>query len=150
MLTESARVLRRDGNRVELELQRGSACGHCELSEGCGTGAIGRLLGHRTRSLVIETSQLCHPGDQVVLSLPESALVRASLMLYGMPLLGLLLAGALAILVAVPEWLIVVSAGVGLYAGIRMAARSTRTLEQRGLAPYISEIRVNPGPAERS
>ena len=150
MLTEPARVVSRDGRRVEVELQRGSACSHCELSEGCGTGAIGRLLGHRRRSLVIETDTACKPGDEVLLSLPEAALVRASLMLYGLPLLGLLAGGSLAIALSSAEWLVICGAALGLFAGFRLAARGTQKLEQRGFAPHISDIRVNPGPANRS
>lgn len=146
MLTESARVIRRDGNRIELELQRGSACGHCELSQGCGTGALGRLLRRRSRPLVIETDQDCRAGDRVVLAMPESALVRASLLLYGLPLLGLLLGGLGAMLLSLAEWLVVVTAGFGLFAGFKIAARITRGIEVQGEAPYIREISVNPGP----
>ena len=150
MLTESARVTRREGNRVELELQRGSACGDCELSQGCGTGALGRLLGRRSRPLILETDRDCGPGDEVVLALPESALVRASLLLYGLPLLGLVLGGWLAMLLVLPEWLVVAIAGAGLFAGFKIASLGTRKLEQQGQAPYIRDIRVNPGPYNRS
>ena len=144
MLSESALVTRRDGNRVELELQRSSACDNCELSQGCGTGALGRLLGHRSRPLVIETDKDCEPGDRVLLELPESALVRASLLLYGLPLFGLVFGGLLAALLALAEWLVVSIALFGLFAGFKFAARTTRRLEQGGQAPYIKDIRVNP------
>ena len=144
MLSESALVTRRDGNRVELELQRSSACDHCELSQGCGTGALGRLLGRRSRPLVIETDKDCEPGDRVLLELPESALVRASLLLYGLPLFGLVFGGLLAALLALAEWLVVGIALVGLFAGFKLAARMTQRLEQGGQAPYIKDIRVNP------
>ena len=144
MLTESALVIRRDGNWVELELQRSSACDHCELNQGCGTGALGRLLGRRSRPLVIETDKDCEPGDRVLLELPESALVRASLLLYGLPLFGLVFGGLLAALLGLAEWLVVGIALLGLFAGIKFAARTTRRLEQGGKAPYIRDIRVNP------
>jgi sigma-E factor negative regulatory protein RseC len=144
MLTESALVTRRDGNRVELELQRSSACDHCELNQGCGTGALGRLLGRRSRPLVIETDQDCEAGDKVLLELPESALVSASLLLYGLPLLGLVFGGLLGALLGFAEWLVVSIAFVGLFAGFMFAARTTRRLEQGGHAPYIRDIRVNP------
>ena len=144
MLTESARVIRRDGNRVELELQRSSACGHCELSQGCGTGALGRLLGGRSRPLVIETDQDCRAGNRVMLAMPESALVGASLLLYGLPLAGLLLAGLGAMLFDLAEWLVVAAAVFGLFAGFKVAARITQRIERRGPAPYISEIGANP------
>jgi sigma-E factor negative regulatory protein RseC len=144
MLTESAIVTRRDGGRVELELQRGSACGSCELSQGCGTGALGRLLGRRSKPLFIETEQKLEPGDQVLLTLSESALVRASLTLYGLPLLGMVFAGMLATMVSVAEWLIVIAAAAGFYAGYRTAAYLTNRLEDGQLTPHIMDIQVNP------
>ncbi|MDC1286264.1 SoxR reducing system RseC family protein [Gammaproteobacteria bacterium] len=144
MLTETAVVTRRDGDRVELELQRSSACDHCELNQGCGTGALSRLFGRRSRPLIIKTDRDCKPGDRVLLELPESALVRASLLLYGLPLLGLLLGGLLAALLAVPEWLVVGIALFGLFVGFKLATRTTQRLEQGGQTPYIRVIQVNP------
>ena len=150
MLTDSARVIRRDGRRIELELQRASACGDCELSQGCGTGALGRLLGKRSRPLVIETEQDCEAGDLVVLAIPEAALVRASLLLYGLPLLGLLLGGLGAAMFTVAEWLVVAAAGFGLLVGCKIAAQIAPGIEVNGNTPYIREISVNPGPKKRS
>jgi sigma-E factor negative regulatory protein RseC len=143
MLTESARVIRRDGNRVELELLRGSACSHCELSQGCGTGAIGRLLRRRSRPLVIETDQDCLPGDEVQLLMPEASLVRASLLLYGLPLLGMLLAGLLATAVTEADWLVALAACGGLGAGLAAAAAAAARLEDQGMAPHIANMRLN-------
>lgn len=146
MLTEAAIVTRRDGRRIELELQRGSACGNCELSQGCGTGALSRLLGRRSRALFIETEQQLEPGDEVQLVLSESALVKASLTLYGLPLLGMVLAGLLAASVVATEWLVVVAAVTGFYGGYRVAAFLTNRLEDGQLTPYIVNLEVNPGP----
>ena len=144
MLTETAIVTRRDGSRVELELQRGSACANCELSQGCGTGALGRLLGRRSRALFIETEQQLEAGDEVLLAMSESALVRASLMMYGLPLLGMVLAGLLLASVASAEWLVVLAAIGGFYAGYRIASHLTSRLEDGQLTPYIMNIQVNP------
>jgi len=144
MLTEAAIVTRREDKRVELELQRGSACGSCEMSQGCGTGALGRLLGRRSRALFIETEQELQPGDEVMLALSESALVRASLTLYGLPLLAMVLAGLLAASVSAAEWLVAIAAIAGFYAGYRFAAYLTNKLEDGQLTPYIMDIRVNP------
>ncbi len=145
MLTEAAVVTRRDGRRVELELQRGSACGNCELSKGCGTGALGRLLGRRSRPIFVETEEHLEAGDEVLLALSESALVRASLTLYGLPLLGMVIAGLLAALLTPSEWMVITTAAAGFYAGYRLAANLTGRLEDGQLTPYIIDIRLNPG-----
>ncbi len=146
MITEQAIVTRRDGSRVELELQRGSACGQCELSQGCGTGALGRLLGKRSKPLVIETDRDLKPGDRLQLGLSESALVKASLTVYGLPLLGMVVAGLIASFAVVSEALIALAACVGFIGGFKFSSYLSRPLEDDLLTPYIVDIRVNPGP----
>ena len=143
MLTETARVIQRRGNRVELELLRASACGQCELRQGCGTGSLARLLRRRARPLVIETDRECQPGDEVRLALPESALVSASLALYGLPLLGLVLGGLLASLVFRQEWLIGLIACAGFVGGMSAASVRARRLEENGQTPYITSVKAN-------
>jgi sigma-E factor negative regulatory protein RseC len=150
MLTETARVIRRHGNHVELELQRGSACGSCELSQGCGTGAIGRLLRRRSRPLVIETDQDCEPGDEVQLLLPENSLVRASLLVYGLPLLTMVVAGLLASVAFDADGLVAFISAGGFVVGLAMAAIYANRLEQRGMSPHIKEIRMNSAKATGS
>ena len=150
MITETAIVTRRDGRLVEVELQRTSTCGQCELSKGCGTGALGRLLGHRSKPILIETDHQLEPGDRLELGLSESALVKASLAVYGLPLLGMLGAGLLAALVAAPEVVIALAAGAGFFVGYKFASFVTDALDAEQLAPYIVDITVNPGLDSRS
>ena len=150
MITEQAIVTRCNGKQVELELQRGSACAGCELSQGCGTGALGRLLGKRSKPLVIETEHDLKPGDRLQLGLSETALVKASLIVYGLPLLGMIVAGLLAEFAAVSEALIALAAVIGFIVGFKLAAYLSRSLEHDRLTPYIVKIRVNPGPEMES
>jgi len=146
MITEQAIVTRCNGKQVELELQRGSACAGCELSQGCGIGALGRLLGKRSKPLVIETDRDLKPGDRLQLGLSESALVKASLTIYGLPLLGMIAAGLLASFAAVSETLVTLAAGVGFIGGFKLAVYLSRLLEHDRLTPYIVKIEVNPEP----
>ena len=95
MIKEKAIVTRREGNQVVIEMQRQSVCGHCELNNGCGTGAIGRLLGHRNKPLKITSKMDLKPGDQVILGIQDRAYLNASLIIYGLPLLGLISGGLL-------------------------------------------------------
>ena len=146
MITEQAIVTSCNGKQVELELQRGSACAGCELSQGCGTGALGRLLGKRSKPLIIETDQVLKPGDRLQLGLSESALVKASLIIYGLPLWGMVAAGLLASFAAEAEAWVALAAGFGFFAGFKLAAFLSRVLEHDRLTPYIVEIEVNPEP----
>jgi sigma-E factor negative regulatory protein RseC len=150
MITESAIVTRCKGKLVELELQRNSTCGQCELSKGCGTGALGRLLGHRSKPILIETEHDLKPGDRLQLGLSESALVKASLTIYGFPLLGMICAGLLTSLVTASEGLVAVAAIAGFFMGFKLASFVTNSLENRQFTPYIVDIHVNPDPGTRS
>ena len=144
MITEQALVTHRDGKRVEVRLLRDSACGHCELGKSCGTGAIGRLLGNRKRPLSFECGEPLSPGDRVELALSEAALVRSSLTIYGLPLLGMLAAGLSAALAGFGEFTVIAVSVAGFYLAIKFAAWLSRRLEQQGLKPHIVGIRVNP------
>ena len=141
MITESATVIRCHGKRAEVEIQRQSVCGHCELESGCGTGAIGRLLGNRRKSVTIDTEQALMPGDQVVLAVPEARLVRASMLVYGLPLLGMLIFGLIAhTLFVSAEWLIVIAAIAGFAGGFKLAS----WLAVHSFSFDVIDIQVNP------
>ena len=145
MLTESAVVLRRVDHRVEVELLRASVCSDCELSQGCGTGALGRLLGRRRRPLLIESESELEPGDHVQLRLPEAALVRVSLLIYGLPLLSMLLCGLVVQSLFDPaEWQLVLVSALGFWLGFRLAKHWAAGLAQNLLLPAVVHIEVNP------
>jgi sigma-E factor negative regulatory protein RseC len=116
------------------------------MSQGCGTGALGRLLGKRSKPLVIETERDLNPGDRLQLGLSESALVRASLTVYGLPLLGMVVAGLIASFAVEAEVLIALAACAGFIAGYKFASYLSHSLEHDPLTPYIVDIRVDPGP----
>ena len=148
MLSEPAIVKRRVDDRVEVELLRESACAGCDLNQGCGTGALGRLLGRRTRPLLVSCDRELSPGDRVVLGLPEAALVRASLLVYGLPLLGMVIAAGVAHLwFELSEGLVVVCAAAGFFVGFRGASRLAAELVQSRLLPAVIDIEMNPGRA---
>ena len=150
MITETAMVTRCEGRQVELELRRGAVCGGCELNQGCGTGALGRLLGHRAKPIVIATNLDLKPGDRVQLELSETALVRASLTIYGLPLLGMIVGGLLAVMAAMPETVVALIAVTCFLLGFKSASYLARRVEDDTLEPYIKDIQLNPGPRSRS
>lgn len=84
-----------EGDQALVALASQSACGSCAAKSGCGTSVLGSLFPKRHQQLRVDNSQAAKPGDRVVIGLPEAGLQRASLLLYGVPLLGLI-AGAVA------------------------------------------------------
>ncbi|MFN2308769.1 MAG: SoxR reducing system RseC family protein [Gammaproteobacteria bacterium] len=93
MIEETARVIATEAGFVWVETRRQSTCGGCAAKSGCGTAALAKVLGtRRTRVRAIDR-QGVQVGDEVVVGIDESALIRGSLAVYAVPLLGLL-AGA--------------------------------------------------------
>lgn len=96
MIEEKAIVTGVVDDLAMIQMQRQSACSHCELSRGCGTGALGRLLGHRSRPLTISNKYNFRTGDRLVIGMQDKAFLNASLLIYGLPLLGMMAGGLLA------------------------------------------------------
>jgi len=145
MIKEQAIVTRTRGKHVEIQMQRQSACNHCDLNRGCGTGAIGRLLGHRSKPLIIETSLPLKMGDQVVLGMPDSSFLRASLLIYGVPLFALVCSATLG------QWLfngsqslVLVSALAGFVAGLGFSAKQAKSRFSTEFSPRILAINSEP------
>ncbi len=144
MMTESAIVVQAEPGRAEIEFKRQSACSHCEMERGCGTGAIGRLLGHRLRPLTIETDQMLRVGDLVTLSIPEKLIVRASLVIYGVPLVTMLLCAVLTTVVfEASEGVIAVVSILGFFFGYQLSIRLSALISADALTSGNFGISVN-------
>ena len=94
MIEESGIVLATTGTEAWVETSRRSSCGGCS-AKGCGTGALSQVLGGRSQRLRVHNPIAAARGEQVVLGIDESALLRSSLAVYLVPLLALLAGGLL-------------------------------------------------------
>jgi sigma-E factor negative regulatory protein RseC len=114
MIEESARVVAVEQGAVWVETLRRSTCSACSANAGCGQGLMERLgVGQRrgyVRALCREPLQV---GDQVVIGIGEALLVRSSLLVYLLPLLGLFAAGLLAEWLALDESFVILAALAG-------------------------------------
>lgn len=92
MITETARVVavEEDGH-AWVETQRKAACDSCSVQKGCGSGVLSQMFsGKRARLRVINVLGAT-VGDEVVIGIEDSLLVRSSFAVYMMPLIWLLL-----------------------------------------------------------
>ena len=94
MIEELAKVIDIDGEFAVVVAERQSACGGCTARAGCGTTWLAALLPRRRHCLSIRNDIGAQTGDTVILGLEEKLLQRSSLLLYAVPLIGLL-AGAM-------------------------------------------------------
>jgi len=132
-----AMVVHCEGDLADVETEGLTACGKCSAGQGCGAGVLARVFGsRRSRLRVVNTIQAAR-GEMVVIGVPETGLVTASLLLYMAPLLGLILFALLGQVVAeslgysAAEWPSILAGGIGLavgLAGARRLGRSERRL----------------------
>jgi sigma-E factor negative regulatory protein RseC len=145
MIKEQATVTGIEGNWAVIQMQRASVCSHCELNSGCGMGAIGRLLGHRSKPVMIVNEHQLKAGDSVILGLPERAFLKASLLIYGLPLLGLMVGGLLASwVIGKSELFVIAFALVGFVAGLQISAKIARNQHSSQFSPKVLEVRSEP------
>ena len=82
--------MRVEGEFAWVETRRASTCGGCAGTAGCGTAVLGRVLGTRGIQVKARNVSGISAGDRVVIGVRERALVRGSLVVYAVPLVGLL------------------------------------------------------------
>ncbi len=97
MITEPGTVARVSADFIWVRCEAQQACQRCAEGRGCGGGLLGRLLGDRLRLVRVPRADLdLQVGEGVVVALGESAVVRAAVVMYLVPLLTLFL-GAVAL-----------------------------------------------------
>jgi len=93
LIEEEGIVLAVNPSTVLVETQRRSVCGQCAANKGCGTSLLQKAVGKkRTVIPVVKTFQVTE-GERVVIGVDESALVKGSIALYGLPLLVMVVFG---------------------------------------------------------
>ena len=93
MIEETATVVAVEGRYVLLQTQRQSACHSCSVKTGCGTSVLSQVVGQRSSQIRADNTLALKVGDEVVIGLLENSLVKASLLLYALPILFMLVAG---------------------------------------------------------
>lgn len=124
MIEQPAIVISVTREKVILDVQRQSSCEACELSKGCGTGSLGRLMGKRTQQIIIDNDGEFKPGDRVRVAIPEASLVWTSIVVYLSPLLAMFLFGGVGdALLEANELVITLLAIVGLIFGFLISRK---------------------------
>jgi len=90
MIEEMGRVISVDGELAWVSTQRLRACGHCAEQGGCGTALVAQMRSQKSVRIRARNPIQARPGEQVVLGVEEGAFLRATALLYGIPLLTLI------------------------------------------------------------
>ena len=105
MIEAEAIVREVEGDRTLVEVQRSTACGGCESKGSCGTSVVAHWFPRRVSRIWVRSTTPVRVGETVSIAVGESVVLRASLLLYLLPVVALTSGGALA------SW--VVGPGVG-------------------------------------
>lgn len=139
MIEEQGRVVAVEQGAVWVETLRKSTCSSCSVKAGCGQGLLDQLGASGRRGYVRALSDLqLNVGDAVVIGVREDLLVRGSLLVYLLPLLGLFVAAVLAEQMSLSEPWVILSALCGfLLACCAVRWRSGITAGDPALQPVV-------------
>jgi sigma-E factor negative regulatory protein RseC len=93
VIEASAQVVSVQGNRARVVVERQTACGGCAGKTGCGTRFLAEWLPQRQLSFDLDNGINARVGERVVVGIDEGRFQRFAVMLYALPVFGLL-AGA--------------------------------------------------------
>lgn len=123
MLIETGVVIRAEANSIWVKTLRKTTCGSCHARHGCGQNLLQSLISVdadiRARLDHDTPVRNLAPGDEVEIAIQEGAVIAASLLAYGIPLmfliLGVMLAESLALGDATQLLAGIMGLGVGLF-----------------------------------
>src|SRR6056300_1444498 len=129
MIEERATVLRSEADQIWVEVSRRSACAACANSSSCGQKRLSDWFPTKRVEVCIDNPSrlIVSPGQEVWVGLEEGALVGASITVYLIPLVGMIILPILAKLLNFSEFFQIVGAilvfRVGLFIGRNMGLR---------------------------
>jgi len=118
VISASGQVIKIEEDFVWAQIEGNSACAHCTARPGCGVVELTKLFGRRANHIRIPNSMKASLGDEVILGVSETALLKATVMLYLLPLLSMLISAGVINVMVSNEVSIVLAAGFGLFAGL--------------------------------
>lgn len=96
MIEEQVQVIEVIDNQIVLQGETQSACGSCSANKGCGTSVLSKVVGRKFTHFQVENNINAEVGDTVIVGISEDALLKGSLVMYVIPILGMLVFALLA------------------------------------------------------
>jgi sigma-E factor negative regulatory protein RseC len=129
IITVSSRVIKVEEDFIWAEPDINSACTHCSTHKGCGVSTLTTFFGQRANYIRVPKSMNAAVGDEVVLGIRTTALLKGTFLLYLLPLLSMLVSACAMNILSHNEALTALMAGGGLISGLAtvryLAARNT-------------------------
>jgi positive regulator of sigma E activity len=124
---------------VAVEIAAAPICSRCASGKGCGAGIFSGDERPRSVDALLARGLAVREGDRVSIELAPDNLLRAALLVYGLPLTGAITASAVAWLLGADDLIAaamaVVGTGLGMMTG-RVRLRKSRCL--RNFVPTVT------------
>ncbi len=95
MIKEWATVISWRQGIAQLRCEQHSGCGSCHSRSSCGTSILSQMAPESAQRLSVVSKQPLVPGQRVEVGITESSLIRSALLVYMLPLVGLIGCAAL-------------------------------------------------------
>ncbi|MCM0611185.1 SoxR reducing system RseC family protein [Marinobacter sediminum] len=141
MITETGKVVALKGDYAWVQTIQNSACQSCSARSGCGQKVLAAATGGRANQVLVENAVEAQVGDEVTIGIDESALLGASLIVYALPLVLMVVASIIGHRLSGGQdiW-----AMAGALAGLVVGFVSSRHLQGRGEQRYEPRLlRIN-------
>lgn len=149
LITERARVLRVADGVAWVQCESQAGCARCAAGQGCGGGLFAKLLRSRLQELpvVLPTGRERDPvvDEWLLIGLSTAAVQSASMLMYGLPLAGLLLGAISGSSMLANDLVAFLGGAAGFAAGLLLArACAVRIAGGGRLQPVMLRI-LRPG-----
>jgi len=115
-------------------------CARCAEGKGCGAGLLGASTGSRRVDALIRAGLSVSEGDEVCIELAPKNVLHASLIVYGWPLGGAVIAAFIAYSAGLGDAYAALAAIAGLSTGLLLARRQLRSSRcLRRFTPMVVE-----------
>ncbi|MEX1033333.1 MAG: SoxR reducing system RseC family protein [Cellvibrionaceae bacterium] len=149
MLTETGRIMAVDKDHLWVETINRSTCGSCVAEKGCGQSLLARWAAKSAYMKVLldgRDPRAFNINDTVSIGIPEDVVVKSSLIIYCLPILLLLVGGAIGQYTVGSENASILAALTGLLVGgLLVKLYSWSAGRNRRLQPVIVDVLTRHG-----
>ena len=128
MAIERALVLEVNGDQALIQTQRRSACQSCQLENSCGQGLVSKMSSERSMELWLDNKLGAQAGQTVTISIPDEGLLQASVLMFVIPLLLMVLFAGFAMQLVGGDLSAIVGGAIGLLSGFLLARHKSASM----------------------
>lgn len=142
MIQEHGQVIAVVEGDIWVQTIRQSACQSCSARQGCGQRVLAGATSGRANQVRVVNTLGAVVGDTVVVEMDEAMLLRASALVYGVPLLFTVVAAVVAqTWVAAADGVAIAAAGVGMASGFWLSRRLQKCQGHR-YQPRLAKVGI--------